>query len=59
MNAETIQNLLDKSQKTLKESMQQYISDPERDFIRNRKLPFEKVIASVLAMGGRSLNACG
>lgn len=56
LNAETIQNLLDKSQKTLKESMQQYISNPERDFIRNRKLPFEKVIASVLAMGGRSLN---
>ena len=56
MKAKIIQNLLDISQRNLNESMHQYISNPKRDFIRNRKLPFEKVISSVLGMEGRSLN---
>lgn len=36
--------------------MTQYISNPKCNFIRNRKLTFEKVISSILPMEGRSLN---
>ena len=32
-----------------------YVSDPERDFRRERKLPFEKVLAILVSMGGGSL----
>ena len=56
MKAKIIQDLLDKSQKKINNSMTQYISNPKCNFIRNRKLPFEKVISSILAMEGRSLN---
>ncbi len=56
LNAKIIRDLLDKSQKNLNESMNQYISNPDCDFTRNRKLPFNKVISSILGMEGRSLN---
>lgn len=56
MNAKLIRDLLDQSQKNLNESMNQYISNPNRDFTRVRKLRFNKVISSVLGMEGRSLN---
>ena len=56
LKAKMIRDLLEKSQKDLNESMHQYISNPARDFVRNRKLPFNKVISSVLGMEGRSLN---
>ena len=32
-----------------------FVSDPERNFSRNRKLPFEKVLAMLVSMGGGSL----
>ena len=32
-----------------------YVSDPERNFSRDRKLPFEKVLAILVSMGGGSL----
>lgn len=32
-----------------------YVSDPERNFSRDRKLPFEKMIAMLVSMGGGSL----
>ena len=32
-----------------------YVSDPERNFRRERKLPFEKVLAMLVSMGGGSL----
>lgn len=51
-----IQDLLEKSQDTIKDSLSQYVSNPNHDFIRNRKLPFEKMISSILSMEGRSLN---
>lgn len=56
VNAKTIRDLLDESQKNLYESMHQYISKPDRDFTRNRKLSFSKVISSILGMEGRNLN---
>ena len=33
-----------------------YVKDPERDFIRNRKLPLDKTIKLTLSMKGGSLN---
>ena len=32
-----------------------YVSDPKRNFSRERKLPFEKVLAMLVSMGGGSL----
>ena len=32
-----------------------YVSEPERNFSRERKLPFEKVLAMLVSMGGGSL----
>lgn len=32
-----------------------YVKNPEKDFTRNRKLSFEKVITFILCMGGGSL----
>ena len=32
-----------------------YVTDPERNFSRDRKLPFEKVLAMLISMGGGSL----
>ena len=32
-----------------------YVANPERDFSRERKLPFEKVLAMLISMGGGSL----
>ena len=32
-----------------------YTRNPERDFTRKRKLPFERVITSILSMGGGTL----
>lgn len=32
-----------------------YVSEPERNFSRDRKLPFEKVLAMLISMGGGSL----
>jgi hypothetical protein len=56
VNAKTIRDLLDESQKNLYKSMHQYISKPDCDFTRNRKLSFSKVISSILGMEDRNLN---
>ena len=56
LKAKTIRDLLDESQKDLNNTKHLYISDSKCDFVRNRKLPFDKVISSVLGMEGRSLN---
>lgn len=42
-------------QKTGKEK-EKYVKNPKKDFIRKRKLPFEKVIKIIMSMGGNSLN---
>lgn len=56
MKVVKIQELLEKSQVTIKDALSQYVSNPNHDFIRNRKLPFEKIIYSILSLEGRSLN---
>jgi hypothetical protein len=39
----------------LKKGLGEYIRNPDRDFVRKRKLPFEKMIISILGMEGNSL----
>lgn len=50
MKVVKIQELLEKSQVTIKDALSQYVSNPNHDFIRNRKLPFEKIIYSILSL---------
>ena len=33
-----------------------FVKNPERDFTRKRKLPFEEVITTIVSMGGNSIN---
>ena len=42
--------------KNLNEIRSLFISDPERDFTRKRKLDFQETIRILLSMGGQSLN---
>lgn len=39
----------------LRDNPKDHIKNPDRDFIRNRKLPFEKIVFSLLGMEGNSL----
>jgi hypothetical protein len=48
-------NLLDQL-KNLNEIRSLFVSDPERDFTRKRKLDFQETIRILLSMGGQSLN---
>lgn len=56
MTLQHIRNLLDNSITNLKNELDLYTYNPEHSFSRNRKLPFEKVISTLLAMGGKSIN---
>jgi len=40
---------------SLRDNPEEHIRNPDKDFIRNRKLPFEKVVFSLLGMEGNSL----
>lgn len=39
----------------LRDNPEEHIRNPDKDFIRNRKLPLEKVVFSLLGMEGNSL----
>ena len=39
----------------MQEELPQYTPAPQRNFTRNRKLPFEKLCRTVLSMSGQSL----
>lgn len=56
MTLQHIRNLLDNSITNLKNELDLYTYNPEHSFSRNRKLPFEKVISTLLAMGSKSIN---
>ena len=47
----TLINLIQK----LRDNPEANIRNPDRDFLRNRKLPFDKLILCILAMGGGTL----
>lgn len=48
-------NLLNTISQMQKE-LPQYTSDPQRNFTRNRKLPFEKLCRTILSMSGQNLH---
>ena len=52
---ETIKNTLYDLIHEMSEHYWLYVSDPERNFSRDRKLPFEKVLAMLVSIGGGSL----
>lgn len=56
MTPQKLRDLLDKSILDIKTELNLYVHDPEHSFLRNRKLPFEKVISTLLAMEGRTIN---
>ncbi len=33
-----------------------FVKDPDKDFTRNRKLPFETMVKTIISMGGNSIN---
>ena len=51
-----IKQLLDDIIADLSESRRAFVKNPDKDFTRDRKLPFEKVIKIVLSMKGNTLN---
>ena len=56
MNAQFFKNKLMESINEVKENLGQYVKNPGHDLTRNRKLPFEKLVTSLLAMEGRTLS---
>ena len=56
MYNDQIKTLLDDIIADLSESRRAFVKNPDKDFTRDRKLPFEKVIKIVLSMKGNTLN---
>ena len=56
MNAQFFRDKLMESINEVKENLEQYVKNPGHDLTRSRKLPFEKIVTSLLAMGGRTLS---
>ena len=54
--SKTIKKILNKCIADISTHPEVYAKNPSKDFIRNRKLPFERMIKSILAMSGKSLN---
>lgn len=40
----------------MQKDLPKYTPDPQRNFTRNRKLPFEKLCRTILSMSGQSLH---
>ena len=55
--SKTIKRALNKCIADISIHPEVYAKNPSKDFIRNRKLPFEQMIKSILAMSGKSLNS--
>lgn len=53
---EQIKNLLDDVIADITNNKTSFVKNPEKDFTRDRKLPFDKVIKIVLSMKGNTLN---
>ena len=53
---EQIKNLLDDVIADMTNNKTSFVKNPEKDFTRDRKLPFDKVIKIVLSMKGNTLN---
>ena len=55
MKAKKAKKILQKAIHDLAESKILFSNDPQKDFTRKRKLPFEKVMKAILCMGGGSV----
>ena len=55
MKPKKAKTILQKSIHDLTECRQMFSNDPQKDFTRKRKLPFEKVMKAILCMGGGSV----
>lgn len=55
--SKTIKKSLNKCIADISAHPEEYVKNPSKDFIRNRKLPFEQMIKGILAMSGKSLNS--
>ena len=54
----TVKNIKKQLKKSISEvsnEYRKYVKNPSKDFSRNRKLSFEKMIRSILAFGGEDL----
>ena len=56
MKPEDVKKALQASIQDLSQAKWLFSNTPEKDFTRNRKLPFEKVISAILAFRGGTLN---
>lgn len=54
--SKTIKKSLNKCIDDISTHPEVYAKNPSKDFIRNRKLPFDQMIKCILAMSGKSLN---
>ena len=54
--SKTIKKSLNKCIDDISAHPEVYAKNPSKDFIRNRKLPFDQMIKCILAMSGKSLN---
>lgn len=57
MSIEIIKKKLDSAISQLSELSWMFSKNPEKDFTRNRKLPFDKVISIILSMEGGSISS--
>lgn len=53
--SKNIRSALNKTVKTISQNADNYVKNPGKDFTRNRKLPFEKVIKTMLSLTGKTL----
>ena len=56
-NAKRIKDSLDICIDKISESKQLYCVNPDRDFTRNKKLPFSEVLKTILCFTSKSLNS--
>lgn len=56
MKPKKVKKMLQKRIKAIADSRERYVSDPLRDFTRERKLPLEKVLSGILGMGAKNLS---
>jgi len=53
---ETLKNRLTDSISEISESKSLFVKNPEKDFTRKRKLPFEDVMRNIISMGGNTIS---
>nr|WP_026669497.1 hypothetical protein [Butyrivibrio sp. AE3006] len=55
MKAKQVRDTLLKEIRTVCKSIEQFCVSPGKDFVRNRKMPIEKLILTIIGMGSRNI----